>query len=261
MAVPTQLSDLSATAASNSPAGTDSIGTSLDDFLRAHASIIKRIAEGTDAMSTPAIGAGGGIVFEGTTADAYETTLIGGEPTADRTVTIPDATDTLVGKATTDTLTNKTIIATTNTVYATPPVFSANRTASVTLSSGVDYEVIFNNEAIDTNSFYDVSNGVFPPTVAGYYQFNCGVTVSADTSITKATITFLKNRTTNVGSIKLSNTLAADTPSPLSLSTVVAMNGTDYLSVFVNVTGTGTIYLDASATLQSTFSGFLVRAT
>lgn len=56
------------------------------------------------------------IVFEGTTADAYETTLSAGEPTADRTITLPDATDTLVGKATTDTLTNKTINGSNNTI-------------------------------------------------------------------------------------------------------------------------------------------------
>ena len=51
------------------------------------------------------------IIFEGATADAYETTLTVTDPTADRTVTIPNATDTLVGKATTDTLTNKTLTA------------------------------------------------------------------------------------------------------------------------------------------------------
>ena len=56
------------------------------------------------------------IVFEGTTANAFETTLSAGEPTADRTVTLPNATDTLVGKATTDTLTNKTINGTNNTI-------------------------------------------------------------------------------------------------------------------------------------------------
>lgn len=49
------------------------------------------------------------IVFEGTTADAYELTLTAGEPTADRTVTLPNATTTLVGQDTTDTLTNKTL--------------------------------------------------------------------------------------------------------------------------------------------------------
>lgn len=51
------------------------------------------------------------IVFEGATSDDFETTLSVADPTADRTITLPDATDTLVGKATTDILTNKTIDA------------------------------------------------------------------------------------------------------------------------------------------------------
>ena len=49
------------------------------------------------------------IIFEGATADAYETTLTVTDPTADRTLTLPNATDTIVGRATTDTLTNKTL--------------------------------------------------------------------------------------------------------------------------------------------------------
>ena len=48
------------------------------------------------------------IIFEGATADDYETTLQVVDPTADRTITLPDATTTLVGKDTTDTFTNKT---------------------------------------------------------------------------------------------------------------------------------------------------------
>ena len=57
-----------------------------------------------------------GIIFEGATNDIYETTLTVADPTADRTVTIPNATTTLVGTDTTDTLTNKTINASNNTI-------------------------------------------------------------------------------------------------------------------------------------------------
>jgi hypothetical protein len=39
------------------------------------------------------------IVFEGTTADAFELTLSAGEPTADRTVTLPNETGTLTTEA------------------------------------------------------------------------------------------------------------------------------------------------------------------
>ncbi len=45
MAVPTSISDCNATAANNSPAGSDSIGTSLDDYLRAHAAILRQVSD------------------------------------------------------------------------------------------------------------------------------------------------------------------------------------------------------------------------
>jgi hypothetical protein len=56
------------------------------------------------------------IIFEGNTPDDFELTLLAPEPTQDVTVTLPNATDTLVGKATTDTLTNKTISGSNNTL-------------------------------------------------------------------------------------------------------------------------------------------------
>lgn len=51
----------------------------------------------------------GDVVFEGATGDANELTLTVADPGSDVTVTIQAATDTLVGLATTDTLTNKTL--------------------------------------------------------------------------------------------------------------------------------------------------------
>lgn len=65
------------------------------------------------------------IVLEGATADDFETTITVADPTADRTVTIQDATDTLVGRATTDTLTNKSISLTNNTVTGSLSEFNS----------------------------------------------------------------------------------------------------------------------------------------
>ena len=42
----------------------------------------------------------GGIIFEGSTADNFETTLTAAEPGQDNTITIPDTTMTLVTTAT-----------------------------------------------------------------------------------------------------------------------------------------------------------------
>lgn len=56
MAVPSSLYDLSTTAANNSPAGTESIGTSMDDYLRAIQSIIKQNdSRGSDIASASTI--------------------------------------------------------------------------------------------------------------------------------------------------------------------------------------------------------------
>ena len=65
------------------------------------------------------------LVFEGATDDAYETTWAFVDPTADRTITVPNATDTLIGKATTDTLTNKTIDLGSNTLTGSMSEFNS----------------------------------------------------------------------------------------------------------------------------------------
>ena len=49
------------------------------------------------------------LTFEGDTADAHETIVAITDPTADRTITIPDASGTIVTTAATQTLTNKTL--------------------------------------------------------------------------------------------------------------------------------------------------------
>ena len=67
-------------------------------------------ASGLEWAAAPAVGSfETSIVFEGATADSYETTLQVTDPTADQTITFPDATGQVVLRDTTDTLTNKTL--------------------------------------------------------------------------------------------------------------------------------------------------------
>jgi len=72
-------------------------------------------------------------VFEGATANGFETTLSTVDPTADRTILLPDASDTLVGKATTDTLTNKTLTSPT----LTTPVLGTPSSGTLTNCTGL----------------------------------------------------------------------------------------------------------------------------
>jgi hypothetical protein len=54
--------------------------------------------------------AGKNIVFEGTTDNAFEATLSGGDPTADRTLTLPDVSGTLVSTGDTGTVTSTMLV-------------------------------------------------------------------------------------------------------------------------------------------------------
>ena len=55
--------------------------------------------------STIVLEAGKSLVFEGTTDDANEVSLNGGDPTADRTITLPDNTGTIITTGSTDAVT------------------------------------------------------------------------------------------------------------------------------------------------------------
>jgi len=83
----------------------------------------------TTTVDSTTINIQNAFVFEGATDDAYETTLTTVDPTADRTVSLPNATTTLVGQDTTDTLTNKTLTA--------PTINASTLTGIVTATGAV----------------------------------------------------------------------------------------------------------------------------
>jgi hypothetical protein len=174
---------------------------------------------GSDATDTVTINGtiqGGSLLFEGATADGFETTLAIPDATADITITLPNATDTLVGKATTDTLTNKTL--------TTPVISSISNTGTITLPTSTDTLVgrattdTLTNKTLTTPVISSISNTgtVTLPT-------------STDTLVGRATTDTLTNKTLTTPVISsISNTGTVTLPT--STDTLVGRATTDTLT-------------------------------
>jgi hypothetical protein len=138
-------------------------------------------------------------------------------------------------------------------VSGTGPAFSAQITTTQTITANANTKVIFGTEYFDTNSNYDVANGRFTPTVAGYYQINSQIYFPSNSS-SYATTEIQKNGTAIAVAASASQTYVAVCP---SVSTIVYLNGTtDYVESFAATGQSGTLNLTSS----SRFSGALVRA-
>jgi hypothetical protein len=139
---------------------------------------------GTPTIHGILLPASHGISFEGATDNAFETILTVVDPTADNLVSLPNATDTLVGKSTTDTLTNKTINANVNTITVTSAnVSDFNEAAQDAIGNSVGNGITYTDStgaiSVDTTTIQarvaDVSD-----TEIGYLN---GVTSAIQTQL------------------------------------------------------------------------------
>ena len=125
----------------------------------------------------------GAVIFEGSSADSHETTLIATNATADRIIQIPNATGIIVLKDTADTLTNKTL--------TTPTITTPVINAGAQLKNG-------STSAGFLEFFEDTDNGTNKVTLIGPAS-TADVTITlpaaADTLVGKATTDTLTNKT------------------------------------------------------------------
>jgi hypothetical protein len=138
------------------------------------------------------------------------------------------------------------------------PAFSAYNSANQTLTNNTWTKVNANIEVFDTNSNYDnVTNYRFLPTVAGYYQVNASVRVTATVSILLTVVGIYKNGTSFVECVAPP---FASSFSNANVSAVMYLNGTtDYIELYAYSSATGTITLDTN--LGQTFiNASMVRA-
>ena len=148
------------------------IGIPTNPTLSGNATITGNLTvQGTqNTVNSTVVNVQNAFVFEGASADAHETTLSIEDPTADRTITLPNATGQLVLRDSTDTLTNKTIAFGSNTFSG--QLGLANGGTGIDLSSIAQGTILVGNN----------SNGIAQLTIgaANKYARSTGTTVSYD---------------------------------------------------------------------------------
>ena len=138
----------------------------------------------TNPILSPTATTAGKVEFlEGTDNGTNKATLIGPASTADVTVTLPAATDTLVGKATTDTLTNKTIAGSANTLSAIANSSLTNSSltiGSTSIALGATVTTFAGLASVTSTNFVgDITGGI---TTTGSAGTTGGITASTSSS-------------------------------------------------------------------------------
>ena len=227
------------------------------------------------------------LTFEGGTANAHETTLTVEDPDGDRTITLPNATGTVVLKDTTDTLTNKTLTAPTMTgttvaadldISGDVDVDGTLETDALTIGGTTLAEVISDTVGAMVSSntesgiavSYDDSDNTLDFTVGTLNQNTTGSAATLTTARTIAGQSFDGSANIAIASTDLSNTSAialltsSQTMTNKTLTSPQINTQVDFLARaearFQDASGGQYVALEAPATVSSSVTFTLPSA-
>ena len=172
-------------------------------------------------------------------------TLLAPITNTNRTLTLPDATGTVLSTATAG-------------VPVNGPAFSAYQSSAQTLTANTVTKVQFQTEEFDTNSAFDsTTNYRFTPTVAGYYQVN-SVINSASGGLVTGIIYIYKNGSNFKQGSQTALAVGSNNGLGPVVSALVYLNGsTDYVEIYGLYNGTATLSNTAAATY---FQASMIRS-
>jgi hypothetical protein len=203
-------------------------------------------------ITNPSISGAGvdaSIVFEGATADAYETTLTVVDPTQDNTITMPNTTGTVVIATAVQTLTNKTL---TSPTISGSPVITGLSSAGMSASSATpkDYvdSILGSATAAATSAASAATSATSAATSAGSAETSAiASAASAATSASSATAA-----ATSATSAAASATAAATSATSAAASATTAANSVATIAGYATSAANSATAAATSATSAAT---------
>ena len=199
------------------------------------------------------------IVFEGTTADAFETTLTVIDPTADRTITLPNATGQVVLRDTTDTLTNKTL---TSPTISGSPVITGLSSASMVASSAAPKDYVDSILGSATAASASATSAATSATSAATSASSSATSAtSSATSATASATSATAAATSATSSATSASSSAASATSSATSATAAATSATSAATSASSAAASATSAANSVSTIASYVTAAATSAT
>ena len=173
---------------------------------------------------------GGSILFEGDTDDSFETTLAVTDPTADRTLTLPNATGTIMTLDGTQTMTNKTLTS--------PTITSGVFNTGVSGTAVLDEDDMSSNSATKAATQQSIKKYVDDTIAAQDLDIAPDSGTGQSIILPSETLTFSGG--SNIGSSATSNTVTFAISDVVQLTATQTLTNKTFTSPTINAFTLGT---------------------
>jgi hypothetical protein len=211
-------------------------------------------------ISNPTItgtpGVGTSIVFEGSTADDYETTLTVVDPTQDNIITLPNTTGTVVLASATQTLTNKTL---TSPTISGSPVITGLSSAGMSASSATPKDYVDSILGSATAASTSAASAATSATSAATSATSAAASAVASATSATASATSATAAATSATAAATSAASAATSASAASTSETNA--STSASSALTSATSASTSAASAATSATSSATSASAAAT
>jgi hypothetical protein len=185
------------------------------------------------------------IVFEGTNADPYETTLTVTEPTQDNVITLPDTTGTVVIATATQTLTNKTL---TSPTISGSPVITGLSSAGMISSSATPKDYVDSILGSATSAATSAASAATSAASAATSATSASNSATASATSASAAATSATSAATSATSAAASATAAATSATSAAADATTAANSVASIAAYATTASNSASAAATSAT-------------